>query len=149
MFNKAARGEAKQFIESLPDTDHCIYWPFYLYKNGYGYFRYKGADRPAHRVSLMIVTGLDPKHLDASHTCHIRRCVNPRHLKWKTRSENLRDRPYNGTVNRGEINGNSKLTRHDVSAIMRDKRVQHEIAKDFGIAQATVSKIKLGQRWVA
>ena len=149
MLNKAARGEARAFIESLPETDHCIYWPFYLYKNGYGYLRYKGADRPVHRVSLMMTTGQDPEKLDASHTCHIRRCVNPRHLKWKTRSENLRDRPYNGTVNRGEVNGNAKLTRADVAAIIRDKRVQHEIAKDYGVAQATVSKIKLGQRWVA
>lgn len=149
MLNKAARGEAKAFIENLPDTDHCIYWPFYLYKNGYGYLRFKGVDRPVHRVSLMMATGEDPAKLDASHTCHIRRCVNPRHLSWKTRSENLRDRPYNGTVNRGEVNGNAKLTRTDVAAILRDRRVQHVIAKDYGIAQPTVSKIKLGQRWVA
>ena len=149
MERSAKFGEAQAFIRNIPETDHCVYWPFYLYANGYGYVFFQDADRPAHRVSLILACGKDHPGLDASHTCHIRRCVNPRHLKWKTRSENLLDRAYGGTVNRGENNGKAKLTRADVASIHKDKRVQHVIAKDYGIAQATVSKIKLGQRWVA
>ena len=147
---KAKFGEASEFIRNLPETDHCVYWPFYLYANGYAYVWFRDAMRPAHRVALILSDGgLDKLGLDASHSCHIRRCVNPRHLSWKTRSENLRDRAYNGTVNRGEINGMAKLTRQDVASIHADRRAQHLIAKDYGIAQPTVSKIKLGQRWVA
>ena len=150
MEKNAKFGEAQEFIRDLPETDHCVYWPFYLYANGYGYVWFRDADRPAHRVALILSKGgVDRPGMDASHSCHIRRCVNPRHLEWKTRSENLKDRAYAGTINRGEINGNAKLTREDVAKIHADPRPQQAIADDFGIAQPTVSKIKLGQRWVA
>lgn len=105
--------------------------------------------RPAHRVALILAQGHEDPERDASHTCHIRRCVNPRHLKWKTRKENLNDRAYNGTVNRGEVNGNAKLKRFEVKAILADKRPQRAIADHYGVSQATVFKIKSGLRWVA
>jgi hypothetical protein len=70
-----------------------------------------------------------------------------RNLKWATQKENERDKLSHGTRVRGSQVRGSKLTESDVLDIRTDPASQTQIAKRYGIAQTTVSKIKRHIRW--
>lgn len=126
--------------------EECQIWPFGRIK-GYGHINGQGTRR-AHRLALILYSGRDPKHLEAAHgPCHNPLCCNPRHLSWLTRKENSADMLRDGTSNRGEAQGSSKLTEDEVRAIRADGRVQTVIAKAYGVNQALVSLIKNRKRW--
>lgn len=145
----AGLGFIDELLSSEP-TDDCVDWPYGKRSNGYGVVWVDGKLQGAHRHVLSLVTGKNPSGLDAAHlpgVCHTRSCVNPRHLRWATRAENLADKLIDGTDNRGEKNGQAKLTAEQVLAIRADDRVQRVVAADYGIGQQTVSEIKLGKKW--
>jgi predicted XRE-type DNA-binding protein len=68
-------------------------------------------------------------------------------LRWDTPTANQHDRVKHGTSNRGERCGTAKLTLAQVNAIRRDRRLQREIANEYGVQQSAISRIKNGKRW--
>lgn len=86
----------------MSTTDECILWSFGHTLNGYGNVKFQGRTRSAHRVALILTTGIDPPDMDAAHgPCHAPSCINPRHLSWKTSQENCHDKKRDGTVRTG------------------------------------------------
>lgn len=92
-------GKPMKFIESLINikTDSCINWPFY---KGCGDNRavinFKGEATAAARVAL-IINGFPPPSSDSyalhdPYVCSNPSCVNLRHLRWGTCSDNMYDR---------------------------------------------------------
>lgn len=83
------------------------------------------------------------------HTCDVRNCREIGHLKLGTTLDNNRDRAIKGRSNphRGDSHPNSKLTPEMVKEIRKSTAPQDELAAKFGVAQSTVSKIKLRYRW--
>lgn len=95
-------------VDTSGGAGDCQPWDGATTPKGYGMFWLRGQMSSAHRVALMIATQVDGDGLDAGHLCHDRavergeceggnncqhrRCVNPGHLHWQTRSENLRGR---------------------------------------------------------
>lgn len=134
------------------EGDDCLTWPFYRSADGYGKFDYGGRPHNASRVVCELAHGApsDAK-LVAAHSCHNGHlgCVNPKHLRWATGSENERDKELNGTSNRGENHGGAKLTEEDVRAIRRlAAQARHkEIASMFGVSRWTVLDIARRKRW--
>ena len=129
----------------------CIIWPYDTSGNGYGRIQVNNIRYPAHRYILMQV---DPRnnyeHLDASHApviCHNKLCINPQHLRWATRKENLADMILDGTQQIGSANPLSKLTSEQVLAIREDERPQSIIAEEYGVEQTNISHIKLRKSW--
>ena len=58
---------------------------------GYGQFSPKhGFQVQTHRYSYELANGPIPEKHDIHHTCHVRRCCNPSHLRALSRSDNLR-----------------------------------------------------------
>lgn len=79
------------------ETDECIIWPFALYKTGYPQLYFKGKMRRAHRVVLYLTSNFSlNSRLDAMHSCDVRACVNKRHIKPGTRTENMQDASKKG-----------------------------------------------------
>ena len=71
-------------------------------------------------------------------------------LCWGTRLENAEDKRRDGTMARGERQGNSRLTAEIVREIRRrlaDHEPQQVLANEFGISQPHVSRIALRQTW--
>lgn len=127
------------------DADFCLIWPFCRNPNGYGTFGYLGKPHYAHRFMCEFVNGPAPtdEH-EAAHSCGNGNmgCVNPRHLSWKTKSENRIDALNHGTGVRGR-NGRKRLNESQVAEIrsLQGKMTQAEIAAKFGISEPNVRAI--------
>lgn len=136
------------------NQDSCLIWPFGRnVESGYpNYVMVDGLYDSGHRHMCRLIHGAPPKGMDASHSCGAGHsgCVNPRHLRWATRSENLLDTLEHGTSNRGNAQGYGKLKPAD-ALIIRQRLArgdrQDDIAADYKITQSMVAQIKSGERW--
>jgi hypothetical protein len=135
---------------SAYQADECLLWPFAVYPNGYGHIAHEGVETTAHRVMCRIAHGDPPQpEMEAAHSCNVRPCCNPRHLRWATKQENMDDMERFGTRPEGERNPRAKLTADDVREIRRLKgRIdQSALGARFGVTKSTVSLIQLGRTW--
>jgi hypothetical protein len=130
----------------------CWLWLGCVNKDGgYGLLTHHRRQYSAHRFSWLIHRGEIPPEICVLHKCDTPSCINPDHLFLGTTGDNSRDRERKkrGRTSRqfGEDNLQTKLTTDDIQAIRADTRLQREIAKDYGIRQTQVSRIKTRQRW--
>lgn len=98
------KGEIAAFVQSAisTDLDECIQFPYCRDKFGYGRFNPGVRTVGAHCYVAEQVYGPKPT---ASHECchscgngHLG-CINPKHLYWGTRADNVRDTISHGTAN--------------------------------------------------
>lgn len=104
-----------------------------------------------HRLVLEAFVGLapSPRH-DGAHNDG-----NPlnnalSNLRWATKSENQMDRVAHGTSNRGERFARSRLTNAQATEIktaLAQGARNCDLAKQYGVARATISSIKCGKSW--
>lgn len=80
------------FWKKVDKSGSCWLWTASVSKRGYGQFRYGGAMRQAHRVAYEWSKGEIPEGLQLDHACHVRRCVNPDHLRVADASLNGQNR---------------------------------------------------------
>lgn len=136
-------------------SDECVPWPFAVSSNyGRVWDPALGKVVGAHVYVCRRTRGPRPKGYDAAHSCGNSLCVNPAHIVWKTRSENILDKKLHGTFNppppstrRGSLVPVSTLTEPQVKKILVDERYQRVIAAEYGVHQSTISDIKTGRSW--
>lgn len=150
---RVKEGEPLAFLKAAvcSETDECIIWPYAKLVTGYGTIQLGGKTTRVHRASCQMAHG-DPEWeaLDCAHSCGVRLCVNPRHLRWTTREGNMRDAIKHGTTTRGERHAHHVLTETDVICI--DERLScrdthQSIADDFGVSRNTITDIAKGKNW--
>lgn len=146
---RARRNAALAFVREIPRTEACVLWPYSLGRNGYGQLWYEGKMANAHRVALRMYRGEPPfPKAVAAHSCGRKDCVNPRHLRWATQKDNLRDRIDHGTMHYSKRNGNNKLSEEAVVDIFLSRDVpQQHLADKYNVSQPTISNIQNGYRW--
>jgi hypothetical protein len=88
-----------------------------------------------------------PEGMFICHKCDTPGCINLDHVFLGTPKENSEDMKRKGRQLFGEKHNMVKLTEDQVKNIMKDSRMQKEIAVDYGISQQQVSKIKRKERW--
>lgn len=130
------------------EGDWCLIWPFSK-PNGYGMFTHLGERYYAHRRMCELVKGPPPTpDHEAGHSCGRGHegCIHPKHLDWKTKSENQADRATQGTKATG---GYGKLTPEKAQAIRALKGTvpQRKVAELYGVSRANVSLIQNGKSW--
>lgn len=146
-----------RFIEPEPNSG-CWLWAGGFDNRGrpfkpYGRIWVEGKTLNAHRVSWELINGQIPDGMIICHKCDTPLCVNPSHLFLGTAKENTQDmiskgRDYSTRASRrGESSNFNKLSSEQVLAIYKDTRTQSAIAKDYGITQSAVSRIKLKKVW--
>lgn len=140
----------KERIERLskpePNTG-CWIWMGNVRSTGYGEIRINGTKTKAHRASYQAHAGKIPNGLHVLHRCDIPLCVNPDHLFIGTHKDNMDDMVKKGRQAKGDCNGNSTLTNEIVLAVREAQGRGVDIAKQFGITESHVSRIKNKLRW--
>ena len=134
----------------------CINWSKSLGHNGYGITTRNNKTYRAHRLAYCDYHNIDHsdiKGMVVRHTCDNRKCVNPEHLVIGTHQDNMDDMKKRNRTAKGEAHGRAKLSEVDIKTI-RDRYIRGSkvhgllaIAKDFGVAFQTVSKIVNRHRW--
>lgn len=133
--------------------DECVLWPWTRNPvNGYAQGAYRRRHGNIHRIMCELAHGAapTPQHV-AAHSCHVRHCINPRHLSWKTASENMLDKRENGTVNHAFWGRYGKLTAEQATRIfdLKGQMTQAKIAARFSITESNVRNIHKGKTWTA
>lgn len=133
--------------------DEC--WLFdSLASNGYGVIGGGGPENKqilAHRYALELKLGRklnEGEH--ALHSCDVRACVNPAHLRAGSQFDNQHDAMDHGRHTRGEMQGLSKLREHQVVEIRRlreDGETLKIIANQFGVSIGLVWFICKRKYW--
>lgn len=122
-----------------------------LTPDGYGTTSTAGGvkRRYAHVVACEEAHGPRPPGMVARHLCGYAPCVNPDHLAWGTKADDVADARNHGTIG-GERNGQAKLTYRSVAfAIqMEGTGMKHrEIAEVIGVNQSTITRALSGRTW--
>ena len=103
------KGEPLRWIKEhvAYEGDDCLIWLFARSNNGYGCLRTNGRKYYAHRLMCELAHGEPIGRVDAAHSCGRGRdgCVNPKHLRWATRLENMQDSVALGAQSRGAKHG--------------------------------------------
>lgn len=77
------------FCEPVPFSG-CWLWNGHLDRGGYGKFYVGHRQMRAHRVSLVLLSGIEiPDKMVVHHKCAVRSCVNPDHLEITTSFDNV------------------------------------------------------------
>lgn len=78
------------------DDDGCWRWIAGLDRDGYGQYSVGHKKWRSHRYAYVMLKGDVPEGRVLDHTCHVRACVNPEHLRpvtYKQNAENRRGAP--------------------------------------------------------
>ena len=131
-------------------------------KSPRGSFLYGGRNISAYRAAWLLFRGTIPTGIQVCHKCDVPACVNPQHLFLGTQSDNIRDmyakgrgpddaaiQRCNAARKRGAAHPRpmAKLTPDMVRDIRAAPWPQKDIARQFGVSQQTISRVKRGQLW--
>lgn len=142
--NSRGQGEGLKWIMQHRnyERDDCLFWPLYKNKNGRGFFGFTDDDgkkgikhAPHFMCELVHGPKPSPKHL-AVVICEGRQqgCCNPRHIAWRTKSEETLERYKTKPCE--NITGN------------RPKHSADKIQKIKLFSEQGMSKVEISQRLV-
>jgi hypothetical protein len=139
------------FWDKVDKSGDCWLWTACTRgSNNYGAFKLDGRHQPAHRISFMWATGIDPGVLCVLHKCDTPRCVNPDHLFLGTPADNAADRDQKGRTARGERAGGVKLTEEQVITIrwLHDNGLTlRALAAMYGVSYSNIGRITTRDTW--
>ncbi len=130
----------------------CWRWLGWL-SNGYGRAWVAGRQMMMHRASWLLYRGPIPDGMYVCHHCDNPPCCNPDHLFVGTARDNFRDAVAKGRhpgrflkPGGAGVRRVRKLTDQQVLFIASSTAPGRALAKMFGVGDATISRIRRGQR---
>lgn len=143
------RGKGKSALWLREHVGHddagCLIWPFYRLPNGYGQLGFEGRMVYAHRMMCELTHGACPDGHEAAHECGngALGCVHPKHLFWRTKSQNRLDALRHGTGVIKRTGNAGSLTDEQVAEIrsLQGRMLQVDIAARFNISPPRVRAI--------
>lgn len=166
---------AERFARHIRRDGDCWLWTGFIAPSGYARFTLRHAKNQytrgtAHRASWLLHRGEIPSGMMVCHTCDVRHCVNPEHLFIGSAQDNTDDMMRKGrrvapsTANRmrgdnhtsrtnperlkrGTDHHHAKITENEVLIIRASALKGVELAKIYGLAPVTVSRIRRRMIW--
>lgn len=139
------------YVKKDVDDQGCWIWTGKnIKKDGYGRIMLNGKEIGAHRASYELFKGHIPKNYLVLHSCHIRLCVNPDHLRYGTVKDNAKDMMNASRQRKGSRHGFSKLIESQIIEIRKlysEGYPQQKIADLFNVTQPTIGFIIRGKTW--
>lgn len=142
------RKRLELFSEPVPFSGCMIYMGF-IGREGYGLITYNYKSISAHRASYLVNVGLIPNGAVIMHTCDVKSCINPNHLRLGTQTDNMRDMQKKGRSRylKGEETTLAKLTEDRVRYIRSSYDAPSNLAKLFGVSPRTIRDAKNNITW--
>lgn len=131
----------------IDDETSCWMWTASVDRKGYGVFHVRRDDGSfrqdrAHRVALEIASGSRiPPGLEAAHSCDVRGCARPSHLRAATHAENMNDAALRDRKVKKLTSARVAVALQRVATGERQARV----AADMGVSRSTLSNIVNGR----
>lgn len=147
---KGRRSPVERWAEKISVSDDgCWHWRGSLNERGYGMFWFERKLVKAHRFSYLVYYGEIQDGLHVLHSCDVRDCVNPSHLRLGTHAENMQDMAHKGRgqVRRGDECSFSKLTESQVRDILKSPETGPELSRTYGVSRNTIYAIRNGKNW--
>jgi hypothetical protein len=144
---------------AIGTPDECWEWQRSRRGGGYGQFRVAPGRSPqrASRVAWTLANGPIPDGMIVCHRCDNPPCCNPAHLWLGTVADNNTDKIAKGRgCGPGRdsfvslVSGVRKLTDEEILLARRlyqQGRSCRSIAREFGVAHTTISRLVNGQQW--
>ena len=129
------------------DSDECIFWPFPWHPNARPSARIDGRYQVCSRWICKQVHGAPPtpKH-EAAHSCgngHLG-CLNPKLLRWATRTENQIERCKHGRAN---FRKHSEQIAYEIKKRLADNEKQISISRSLNVPYSLVNAIANEYSW--
>lgn len=148
-------GDPLRFINdiALPYSgEECLIWPFVRSSDGYARVRIPGRSNVASRYICELIHGEAPsENHEAAFLCANGRggCVNPRHLAWRSRTENIQIKVAESRSARGAQMPKAKLSEQEVREIRRafPSTTISDLASAYRVSRATIYDIIKGRKW--
>lgn len=141
-------------LVDVREKDTCWPWLGQRKPTGHGRFQASKFEKTgAHQIAYLLSKGRIPDGLCVCHSCDNGWCCNPAHLWLGTRLENHEDctakgrRKGQSNRTRGSQSHLSKLTEDQVTQILRSDANNLELAEQFGVHAAHISKIRTKRAW--
>ena len=119
------------------DDNGCWLWQGATTTKGYGSY----SSKRVHRMSYELFVGAIPTGMYVLHSCDVRLCCNPEHLRLGTAKDNAAD-----TMERGRPGYfRSSLTGDDIAKIndlLDAGMTQGQVGKIIGVHGATISRVR-------
>lgn len=157
----ARHGEPLAWLRALIESDlpdDCVEWPFAKSsEDGYGAAYFDGEVVGAAVLSLMLSSGERPSGRQCLHSCDNPPCINPKHLRWGTATDNCQDMVDRARV-KGERNARAKLTEAQVLEIRRryiptggypagPPSNANALAAEHGVTATVIRNIVMRRSW--
>lgn len=147
---KGLRAAFVQKALNFSSRGTCLLWPFKLGGKSYGTFSHNKRRVYVHQYLCAIRHGPPPtaSH-EVAHNCGNQLCVNPKHLRWATRTENQADRKKHGTEIYGEAHPNAKLTLRAVKEIRKLNGAVPDsvLAARFRVSPGAIKLVRKNKLW--
>jgi hypothetical protein len=92
----ALLGVEPRFWAKIEKGEGCWLWTAAVGPGGYGQFQIGRRPHGAHRVAWMLANGPIPEGRLVIHSCDVRRCVRPDHLRLGNHTDNMLDQLSRG-----------------------------------------------------
>lgn len=128
----------------VDESTGCWLWVSSKYRNGYGWLKVFGKTVSAHRYSYELHKGDIPPDMEILHSCDVKNCINPDHLRIGTHAENMKEASVRGRMLSGKdhpMYGRKNPRPNQANRVMvlgMEYSSQNEAERKLGLGSGTV-----------